>query len=142
MDTETHRQIIQLILAYSLTGAFVITLILTLLSLVGVIKLANEAQQTKLFSVLIIELAVVVVGFFGNFIKFDPKEVSNEVREDGRGEVETEVVVSAAAGHLAAAGHVRALESFSVQNEEELRAKLLEDPELRRTEFDKIIGNQ
>lgn len=76
-----HAQLIQLIVAYTLTGALVFTVIITCLSLVGWIKFADQAQQNKLFAVLIVELVVVSVGFFAGLLKFDAKSVEQKIRE-------------------------------------------------------------
>ena len=67
-----HQAIIQLIIAYTLVGAFLFTVVITCLSLVGWIKLANSAQQQKLFSVLVVELVVGCLAFFFNFLTLNP----------------------------------------------------------------------
>jgi len=77
----THAELIQLIVGYTLAGALVFTVVITCLSLVGWIDFANQAQQNKLFYVLIVELVVVSVGFFGGLLKFDPKQVEQRIRE-------------------------------------------------------------
>jgi len=76
-----HAQLIQLIVGYTLAGALVFTVIITCLSLVGWIKFADPAQQNKLFVVLIVELVVISVGFFGGLLKFDPQQVERKIRE-------------------------------------------------------------
>jgi uncharacterized protein YjbI with pentapeptide repeats len=52
------------------------------MSLVGWLRLAHPAQQRKLFSVLIVELCIVGVGFFTNFLKFNPIEVQQAILHD------------------------------------------------------------
>lgn len=79
---QTHIEIVQLIVAYTLTGAFVFTVIATCLSLVGWIEFKFAEQQKKLFSVLIVELVVVCVGFFAGFLKFDASSVQEAVISD------------------------------------------------------------
>ena len=79
---HTHIQLIQLVIAYSLAGAFVFTLVATCLSLFGWVRFAVPSQQKKLFSVLIVQLAVVSVGFFGRFLRFDVAEVQEQVIRD------------------------------------------------------------
>ncbi len=81
-----HAQIIQLIIAYTLVGAFVFTVIVTLLSMVGWIKFADKAQQTKLFSILIVELIIGVLGFFFNFLNYSPSGVQGQIQEEVRNE--------------------------------------------------------
>ncbi|MCD4657095.1 MAG: hypothetical protein K8S87_06080 [Planctomycetes bacterium] len=81
-----HAQIIELIIAYTLVGAFVFTVIVTLLSMVGWIKFADKAQQTKLFSILIVELIIGVLGFFFNFLNYSPAGVHGQIQEEVRNE--------------------------------------------------------
>jgi hypothetical protein len=79
-----HLQIIQLIIAYTLVGAFVFTVVITCMSLVGWIKFANKKQQQKLFAALIIQLVIGCVGFFTQLLKFNPTTVANELVEQGK----------------------------------------------------------
>jgi len=77
-------QIIQLIVAYTLVGAFVFTVAITCFSLVGWIKFANKKQQQKLFATLIIQLVIGCVGFFTQILQFNPKSVATELVEQGK----------------------------------------------------------
>jgi hypothetical protein len=61
---NAHLEIIRMILAYTLTGAGIFTVVITCASLVGWIKFADAKQQSKLFYVLIVELIAVAVGFY------------------------------------------------------------------------------
>ena len=70
---------IQLIIAYTLVGAFVFTVVVTCLSLVGWIKFKDSKQQKKLFSILIVELVAGCVGFFFNFMTLNPGPVVKEI---------------------------------------------------------------
>jgi hypothetical protein len=79
-----HVQIIQLIVAYTLVGAFVFTVAITCMSLIGWIKFANKKQQQKLFATLIIQLVIVCVGFFTRILQFNPKTVASELVEQGK----------------------------------------------------------
>ena len=81
-----HTQIIELIIAYTLVGAFVFTVIVTLLSMVGWIKFADKAQQTKLFSILIVELIIGMLGFFFNFLQYNPSGVQEQIQDEVRNE--------------------------------------------------------
>jgi hypothetical protein len=79
-----HVQMIQLIIAYTLVGAFVFTVVITCLSLVGWIKFANKKQQQKLFAALIVQLVIGCVGFFTQLLQFNPSTVANELVEQGK----------------------------------------------------------
>jgi len=74
-----HREIIKLIVAYTLVGALVFTVAITCLSLIGLIEFADKKQQSKLFYALIIELVVLSVGFFGNYLSFDSRKAEEKV---------------------------------------------------------------
>ncbi|MBA7679839.1 hypothetical protein ES703_88144 [subsurface metagenome] len=87
-----HPQLIQLIIAYSLAGAFVFTVIVTCLSLVGWIKFSDTKQQQRLFTVLIVELVVVCVGFFAGFLRFDPTKVVAEIVEETQSRREASLI--------------------------------------------------
>ena len=78
---EVHAQLIQLIIGYSLAGALVFTVVVTCLSLVGWIEFKKQSQQNKLFAVLILELVIISVGFFGGLLKYDPVSVEQKIRE-------------------------------------------------------------
>ena len=75
-----HKLVIQLAIAYTLVGAFIFTVVVTCLSLVGWVKFADAKQQNRLFQVLILELVVICVAFFGDFIKFDPRLVAETAK--------------------------------------------------------------
>ncbi|MGK0456563.1 MAG: hypothetical protein ACJAT5_001121 [Lentimonas sp.] len=77
-----HQSIIQLIIAYTLVGAFIFTVVITCLSLVGLVKFADKKQQNRLFQTIIVEVAVISVTFFGDYLKFNPSEVEKTIRED------------------------------------------------------------
>ncbi|MDP2362689.1 MAG: hypothetical protein Q8M94_02850 [Ignavibacteria bacterium] len=74
-----HKEIIHLTIAYTIVGAFIFTVIITCLSIVGWIKFADNAQQQKLFYVLIVEVVVGIVGYFFNWLDFNPKSTSNAI---------------------------------------------------------------
>lgn len=78
---NTHIQLIQLIVAYTLVGALVFTVVITCLSLVGWIKFADQSQQNKLFAVLIVELVVICMGFFADLLKLNPRQVEQSIRQ-------------------------------------------------------------
>lgn len=78
---SAHAQLMKLIVGYTLTGALVFTVIITCLSLVNWITFADQNQQNKLFVILIVELVVISVGFFGGLLKFDPKSIEKKIVE-------------------------------------------------------------
>jgi hypothetical protein len=78
---DAHAQLIRLIVAYTMTGALVFTVVITCFSLVGWIEFADRSQQNKLFGVLIVELVILSVGFFGGILKFDPQDISRKFAE-------------------------------------------------------------
>ncbi|MEM9174026.1 MAG: tetratricopeptide repeat protein [Myxococcota bacterium] len=74
-----HQELIRLIVAYTLVGVFVLTAVFTTLSMVGVIEFAHKRQQQTLFAVLIVEVVAVALGFFTDFLEFDPQNVTSLV---------------------------------------------------------------
>ena len=72
---QANIQLIQLIVTYTLVGAFLFTVIVTCGSLVGWVKFKYPSQQRKLFAVLLVQLCVVGIGFFANILKFNPMQV-------------------------------------------------------------------
>ena len=76
-NQNTHPLIIQLIIAYTLVGAFVFTVIITCLSLIDIIKFADKEQQNKLFYTLIVELMILCVFYFGKILNFNPNAINN-----------------------------------------------------------------
>src|SRR6266481_8941828 len=79
-----HQELIRLTIAYTLAGAFVFTVVITCLSLVGWIKFADKKQQQKLFTCLVVQLVVVGVGFFTGFLRFNVSKVANDLVEQGK----------------------------------------------------------
>jgi hypothetical protein len=78
-----HQQIIQLAIAYALAGIFIATACATFLSLFGWVKFQNQKQQKRLFTVLIVELAIVGIGFFNGFLRFNYSEVADTLVKQG-----------------------------------------------------------
>lgn len=75
-----HAEIIRLVIAYTLVGAFVFTAVVTCLSLIGVIKFAKQSQQQKLFYVLIVELVAGSLGLFFDFLRLNPNQVARGIQ--------------------------------------------------------------
>jgi hypothetical protein len=83
-----HVEIIKLIVAYTLAGAFVFTAVITCLSLVGVVKLPTGLQK-KLYGVLILEVATVCVGFFSDLLRLDPRVAQRRIEQPFRDQVKS-----------------------------------------------------
>jgi len=84
-----HLEFIKLAIAYTLLGAFIFTVAVTCLSLIGIVRFADTKQQKRLFTALIVQLVVVGVGFFTQLLTFDPKDAASAAlqtaqRESGR----------------------------------------------------------
>ena len=79
VDLAQHIPIIKITIAYTILGAFIFTAVATCLSMVGVIKFAKPSQQTKLFTILIIQIVTVCIGAFSNLLQFNPREAQREV---------------------------------------------------------------
>jgi hypothetical protein len=100
-----HREIIQLVIGYTLVGAFVFTVVITCLSTIGVIRLPDKRQQRKLFAVLLVEVAAGCVAFFLNFIQLDPGRVEETIE----GRAKTDLLVATIRPEMSSG-------SFSPQN--------------------------
>jgi peptidoglycan L-alanyl-D-glutamate endopeptidase CwlK len=74
IDVDTHVAIFKLIIGYTLVGAFLFTVVVTCLSLVGIIRFANSSQQRKLFTVLVVELVAIALGAFSNLLVLSPRQ--------------------------------------------------------------------
>lgn len=79
----SHQEIISLVIAYTLVGAFIFTVVITCLSLVGVIELKDKKQQNKLFYIVIVEVVVGCVGFFFNWLPLNPTKVAQQIEQQG-----------------------------------------------------------
>lgn len=81
MEKIYHQEIVQILLGYTMLGAVIFTVIITCLSLIGVVKFSNPQQQKKLFTVLIIELAVAAVAFFTGYISLDTDKPISQIQQ-------------------------------------------------------------
>ena len=79
---QAHIQLIQLMVAYTLTGAFIFTVAVTCASLVGWIRFASLSQQRKLFAVIIVEIAITGVGLFTGLLRLDATKVQETLIRD------------------------------------------------------------
>ena len=78
-----QEEILKLVIAYTLVGALVFTVIITCLSLIGWVKFASKGQQRTLFSVLIVQLVSGSLGVFFGFLKLDPATVKHQIVTHG-----------------------------------------------------------
>lgn len=77
-----HGYVIKLIIAYTCVGVFVSTAVITILGLVRLIHIEKE-HLNRLFAVLVVEVAVISVASFADFIKLDPRPVADTIQEAG-----------------------------------------------------------
>ena len=73
----------QLVVGWTLVGGFVFTVIVTCLSLIGVVKFADPKQQGMLFKALVLQLVVGVGGKFAGALRFDAAAVGADVYAEG-----------------------------------------------------------
>jgi hypothetical protein len=79
MVFQAHIEIIKLIVAYTLVGAFIFTTVITLLSMVRIVRFVDPSQERQLFKVLILELAVGCVTFFLGILNFNPVVAQDKI---------------------------------------------------------------
>lgn len=82
LDIETHVTLIKLVIAYTLIGAFIFTVIVTCLSLIGIVKFLNPNQQNKLFAVLIVEVVTISIGVLSNLLLINPRVAQEAVADE------------------------------------------------------------
>lgn len=82
LDIETHITLIKLIIAYVLIGAFIFSVIMTCLSLIGIVKFLKPNQQNKLFTILIVEVVTISIGVLSNLLLINPKIAQKAVAEE------------------------------------------------------------
>jgi len=79
MNADSQYELMKLVIAWTLIGAFIITVILVLASMVGWVKFADQKQQNKLFYVILVELASGCVGFFLNIVNPNPATAKKKI---------------------------------------------------------------
>lgn len=84
-------QMMGLVVGWTLVGGFIFTMIITLGSLVGLVKFVNPKQQQALFAALIVEV-VVGVGAKAAGVSYNPAKVAKDVKQAGANEAVTEVL--------------------------------------------------
>lgn len=77
------NELMLLVIGWTIVGGFVVTMILTCLSLVGWVKFADKRQQSKLFSALIVEVVVGAGSWAAGGAKFDPEPVQKGLHQEG-----------------------------------------------------------
>jgi hypothetical protein len=78
--------IIQQVITWTLAGAFIFTVTITCLGMIGIVKFPNKEHLNKLFYVIIIEVAIASVGVFtGNLRVYNispPPPIISDVPSD------------------------------------------------------------
>jgi hypothetical protein len=87
-----------LVVGWTLVGAFVFTVVITCLSLVGWMKFADKKQQSKLFQVLVVELVLGGAAKALGLANFNPVEVGSDLKRQGANAAITETLNTALAG--------------------------------------------
>jgi len=75
-----HVELIKLSIAYAFVIAFIFTLLVTCLSLIGLVKFADQSQQKKLFTFLIVELVVICTGSFSGLLQLNANETVKAIK--------------------------------------------------------------
>jgi len=76
------NDVMALVVGWTLVGAFIFTVIVTLLSLIGWMRFADPEQQKVLFGALVVEL---VLGFAAGLVgvaRYDPNAVAAKLRAE------------------------------------------------------------
>jgi hypothetical protein len=89
-----HTEFLRLVIAYTLTGALVCTVVMTVASLGGWFVFRDPRQQRMLFRVLLVQLAVVAVGWFGDLLEFSPAAAETRIGEKATTGATAELPVS------------------------------------------------
>jgi DNA repair exonuclease SbcCD ATPase subunit len=81
MNADAQVEIMKLVIMWTLIGAFIFTVIITLLSMIGVVKFADRKQQGKMFAVIVVQVAVVCVGVFTGKLQASPAKAVEKVQQ-------------------------------------------------------------
>ena len=81
MNDSIHINIIEIAIGYTVLGAFIFTVVITCLSLVGMVTFSNQRQQRILFFALILELPLLGLGIFNRFLSFNIAAARNTIQE-------------------------------------------------------------
>ena len=96
-------ELMSLIVGWALVGAFVFTVVITCLSLVGWVELKSKKQQAKLFQVVVLELVVVFGGSLVGVLRLNPAPVRDALKTQGANE-EIATALSSALKEVATRG--------------------------------------
>jgi predicted nucleic acid-binding Zn-ribbon protein len=130
-DPNFHVAIIKLAISYTLALAFVFTVIITCLSMLGWVKFADPKQQKRLFVAVVVQLAVGSVGVFFDFLKSNPTEVKEQIQAPIAEQRDAaEMARDAAKAEL---GQVQSTLAGLKQERTDLEARLTSDRELLET---------
>jgi hypothetical protein len=81
MNSQAQHEITKLMMSWSLTGAILFTLLITLLALTGWLALSDSAQRTKLFVILGAQVFVVGVIVVLGMFRLTPGAVVNRIEQ-------------------------------------------------------------
>jgi hypothetical protein len=73
-----QQSLIQLVVAWTLVGGFVLTVLLTLASMIGLVKFSDSKQQQKMFYILIVQIVVISVSYFGKLLNYSPAVAADD----------------------------------------------------------------
>jgi len=79
-----HALLMRLVIGYTVVGAFVFTVVVTLLALMGWVKLPDRKQQKYLFYAVIGEIVVLCLGQFTGVLQFDPGPVHERINAEAK----------------------------------------------------------
>jgi hypothetical protein len=73
-----QQSLVQLVVAWTLVGAFIFTVLVTCASLIGLIRFQDEGQQRKMFYVLSVQLVAIGVTYFANVLNYSPRVAADD----------------------------------------------------------------
>ena len=76
MDDQAY--LIQLVIGWTCAGVFVCTAIITMLALVGLVRI-DPVMRNRLFAVLVLEIVAVGVGVFAGFVRLNPAPLLSQL---------------------------------------------------------------
>src|SRR5262245_1279486 len=75
--------LMKLVMGWTIVGGFIFTMVITCLSLVGWVRFADQRQQKRLFSVLIVEVVVAAGAHVVGAVNLSVGDTREKVETDG-----------------------------------------------------------